>query len=96
MATELYDGLEDYQKDESHDFMMTDSLVLLLIKVTLAIQIGADRERQILASLHQCYRRRKRCRKSQNDGQQVPLCCRCDYRKSSLLCSLSLCRETWW
>jgi hypothetical protein len=29
--------------------------VLLLIKVTLAIQIRANRERQILASLHQCY-----------------------------------------
>jgi hypothetical protein len=39
MAAELCDGLETYQKDETHAFMMTDSLVLLLIKVTLAIQI---------------------------------------------------------
>jgi|HubBroStandDraft_3_1064219.scaffolds.fasta_scaffold1825528_1 hypothetical protein len=57
MAAELYDGLETYQKDETYAFMMTDSLVLFLMKATLAIQIRANRERQILASLRQCYRR---------------------------------------
>jgi hypothetical protein len=80
MAAELYDGLETYQKDETHAFMMTDSLVLLLIKVHLGYQTRANRERRILVSPYQCYRRRERCRKSQDDGQQVPLHCRCDYR----------------
>jgi len=39
MAAELYNGPATYRKDEAHAFMMTDSLVLLLIKFTLAIQI---------------------------------------------------------